>query len=98
SGARTAQPNTDIGSVASGQRAGSLAGPQQGKQEKQTAPGITVAGQVKTYVPVTNAMLRNPDPADCLMIRHDYKANYYSPLNQITAQNVNELRLVWSWA
>ena len=43
-------------------------------------------------------MLRNPDPADWLMIRHDYKATYYSPLNQITAQNVNDLQLVWSWA
>ena len=32
------------------------------------------------------------------MIRHDYKATYYSPLNQITTQNVNGLRLVWSWA
>ena len=59
---------------------------------------VTVTGEVKNYVPVTDAMLRNPDPSDWLMIRRDYKANYYSPLNQITAQNVNELRLVWSWA
>ena len=57
-----------------------------------------MAGEVKNYVPVTDAMLRNPDPADWLMIRRDYKANYYSPLNQITTQNVNDLRLVWSWA
>jgi alcohol dehydrogenase (cytochrome c) len=57
-----------------------------------------VAGEVKNFVPVTNAMLRNPDPGDWLMIRRDYHATYYSPLNQITAQNVNELRLVWSWA
>ena len=53
---------------------------------------------MKNYVPVTDAMLRNPDPADWLMIRRDYKASYYSPLNQITAKNVNELHLVWSWA
>ena len=32
------------------------------------------------------------------MIRRDYKANSFSPLNQITTQNVNDLRLVWSWA
>ena len=57
-----------------------------------------MAGEVKNYVPVTDAMLRNPDPGDWLMIRRDYKATYYSPLNQITAQNVNDLRLVWSWA
>jgi alcohol dehydrogenase (cytochrome c) len=97
-----------IGGVASGQRAAYLQPgaatppiPQQGKQDKQAtqAPrGITVKGEVKNYVPVTDAMLRNPDPGDWLMIRRDYKANYYSPLNQITAQNANDLRLVWSWA
>ena len=47
---------------------------------------------------VTDAMLRNPDPGDWLMLRRDYKATYYSPLNQITVQNVNDLHLVWSWA
>lgn len=97
-----------IGAVASGQRAAYLlpgAAPppaaQPGNQDKPGggAPrGITVAGEVKNYVPVTTAMLRNPDPGDWLMIRRDYKATSYSPLSQITAQNVNELRLVWSWA
>ena len=53
---------------------------------------------MKNYVPVTDAMLRNPDPADWLMIRRDYQASSFSPLNQITTQNVNDLRLVWSWA
>jgi alcohol dehydrogenase (cytochrome c) len=70
----------------------------QAKQEKQLPRGITVEGEVKNYVPVTDAMLRNPDPADWLMIRRDYKASSFSPLNQVTAQNVNDLRLVWSWA
>jgi alcohol dehydrogenase (cytochrome c) len=70
----------------------------QAKQEKEAPRGITVEGEVKNYVPVTDAMLRNADPADWLMIRRDYKANSYSTLNQITAQNVGELRLVWSWA
>ena len=48
--------------------------------------GITVDGEVKNFVPVTDAMLRNPDPADWLMIRRDYHASNYSPLNQITAR------------
>src|SRR5689334_8701588 len=103
-----------IRSVASGQRAAYLqtgGGPlgstatqnnakqaKQAKQEKQAPRGITVEGEVKNYVPVTDAMLRNPDPADWLMIRRDYKANSFSPLNQISTQNVNDLRLVWSWA
>jgi alcohol dehydrogenase (cytochrome c) len=106
--ALTATSNVAIGSVASGQRAPYLqsrsapppaAQPaRQTKQGKGTPRGITVPGEVKNYVPVTDAMLRNPDPADWLMIRRDYKANYYSTLNQITTQNVNDLRLVWSWA
>jgi alcohol dehydrogenase (cytochrome c) len=97
-----------IRAVASGQRAAYLlpgapapAAVQQASQDKpgpQAPRGITVAGEVKNYVPVTNAMLRNPDAGDWLMIRRDYKATSYSPLNQITARNVNELRLVWSWA
>ena len=65
---------------------------------RQTPRGITVAGAVKNFVSVTDAMLRNPDPGDWLMIRRDYKATYYSPLNQITAQNVAGLHLAWSWS
>lgn len=66
----------------------------------QTTPGrgLTVTGQVKNYPPVTEAMLRNPDPADWLMIRRDYHASSYSPLTQINAGNVKNLRLVWEWS
>jgi alcohol dehydrogenase (cytochrome c) len=67
-------------------------------QARQAPRGITVAGEVKNYVPVTDAMLRSPDAGDWLMIRRDYKATDYSPLNQITTANVNQLHLVWSWA
>ena len=49
-------------------------------------------------MPVTDAMLRNPDPADWLMIRRDYHASNYSPLKQITADNVKDLQLEWIWA
>ncbi len=112
--ALTSTSMVTIRSVASGQRAAYLqtgGGPaavqakqdnakqaKQGKQEAQTPRGITVAGEVKNYVPVTDAMLRNPDAADWLMIRRDYKASSFSTLNQISAQNVNDLRLVWSWS
>ncbi len=60
--------------------------------------GLTVTGQVKNYEPVTDAMLRNPDPGDWLMIRRDYHASSYSPLAQINTGNVKNLRLVWEWA
>jgi alcohol dehydrogenase (cytochrome c) len=68
--------------------------------QQQTTParGLTVTGQIKNYVPVTDAMLRNPDPGDWLMIRRDYRASSYSPLAQINAGNVKNLRLVWEWA
>jgi len=45
---------------------------------------VTIAGEVKDYVPVTDAMLKKQDPGDWLMIRRDYSASDYSPLNQIT--------------
>ena len=104
-----ADSRISIRSVASGQRAayltpGAAAEPvalvaQPAINQARQAPrGITVEGEVKNYVPVTDAMLRNPDPGDWLMIRRDYKATDYSPLNQITAKNVNDLHLVWSWA
>jgi alcohol dehydrogenase (cytochrome c) len=60
--------------------------------------GVTVAGEVKNYVPVTDEMLRNPDPGDWLMARRNYQGWSYSPLAQITRDNVKDLQLVWMWA
>jgi alcohol dehydrogenase (cytochrome c) len=59
--------------------------------------GVTVAGEVKNYVPVTDAMLRNPDPGDWLMARRNYQAWSYSPLNEITRGNAKDLKLAWVW-
>ena len=69
-----------------------------GKQGPAEVRGLVTKGEVRNYTPVTDAMLRNPDPADWLMIRHDYKATNYSTLNQINADNVADLRLQWVWA
>ncbi len=60
--------------------------------------GLTVAGKVANYRPVTDAMLKSPPPGDWLMIRRNYQAWSNSPLKQITPANVKKLRLVWSWA
>jgi len=60
--------------------------------------GLTLEGQIRNYTPVTDAMLKNPDPADWLMIRRNYQAWSYSPLSQITTGNAKNLQLVWSWA
>ncbi|MGD0966076.1 MAG: PQQ-binding-like beta-propeller repeat protein [Candidatus Acidiferrales bacterium] len=60
--------------------------------------GVTVEGQVKNYVPVTDEMLLRPDPSDWLMIRGNYQAWNHSALNQITRNNVGEMKLAWVWA
>jgi alcohol dehydrogenase (cytochrome c) len=66
---------------------------------RASAPkGITVSGQLKNYVPVTNETLRNPNPADWLMARGNYQSWSYSPLTEITSANVKRLQLVWVWA
>ena len=60
--------------------------------------GLSVAGEVKKFVAVTDAMLRRPDPADWLMFRGNYQAWSYSALKEITAANVADLELAWVWA
>jgi len=57
--------------------------------------GLTVTGEVPNYVPVTDEMLRKVPDGDWLMIRRDYSASDYSPLNQITPANVKDLQLVY---
>ena len=47
-------------------------------------------------VPVTDAMLQGPDPADWLMWRRTLDGWGYSPLDAIDRGNVGELRMVWS--
>jgi alcohol dehydrogenase (cytochrome c) len=60
--------------------------------------GVTVQGEVKNYVPVTAAMLRNPPAEDWLIFGRNYQRHSYSPLNQITRDNVKNLQLKWTWA
>src|SRR5437667_2469203 len=47
-----------------------------------------------TFVPVTDAMLENPDHADWLMWRRTLNSWGYSPLDQINATNVRNRRMV----
>ena len=60
--------------------------------------GVTVAGTVPDYRPVTDAMLRTPPDGDWLMVRRNYEGWSHSPLDEITTANVGELRLAWAWA
>jgi alcohol dehydrogenase (cytochrome c) len=59
--------------------------------------GVIVEGTVPSFTPVTDAMLRNPDAEDWLMLRRDYSATSYSPLTEITPENAPQLRLAWIW-
>ena len=49
------------------------------------------------FVPVTDAMLQNPDPAEWLNWRRTLDSWGYSPLDEINTENVHQLQLVWSW-
>lgn len=94
-----------IGSVSNGQMPAALlqtlndpASDQAGLSTQAGPKGHSVKGTVKNFRPVTDAMLRNPDPGDWLMTRRNYQAWSYSPLVQVTAANVKDLRLKWVWA
>src|SRR5438094_7411966 len=57
----------------------------------------SIAQQSTTsFVPVTDAMLENPDPADWLMWRRTLNSWGYSPLDQINRTNIRNLRMVWT--
>ena len=59
--------------------------------------GVTAPGTIEGFVPVTDAMLRNPPQDDWLMVRGGYRGWSYSPLGSITTTNVGDLELMWSW-
>ena len=63
-----------------------------------TKLGLLVKGDIKNYVPVTDAMLRNPPDGEWLMFRRNYQGWSYSPLKQINTENVSKLQLKWMWS
>jgi PQQ-dependent dehydrogenase (methanol/ethanol family) len=48
------------------------------------------------FIPVTDSMLQDPDPADWLMWRRTLNSWGYSPLDEVNHENVSSLELVWS--
>ncbi len=54
--------------------------------------------QLQAFVPVTDEMLRQPEPENWISFRNGYNLWGYSPLDQIDDDSVSELRLVWSRA
>jgi alcohol dehydrogenase (cytochrome c) len=93
----TGQPSAAAAAAASQPPTASAAAA--GRPAAAPAPrGLTVAGTVKSYTPVTDAMLRTPPPGDWLMARRNYQGWSYSPLADINRGNVGNLRLAWVWA
>jgi len=60
--------------------------------------GSAVRAQVSEFVPVTDEMLKAPDAANWLTWRRDSGARGFSPSTKINSQNVQNLKLAWSWA
>ena len=77
---------------------GAGTGSGQGRGGAAAIRGVTIRGEVKNFVPVTPEMLKNPPAEDWLIFRRNYLGWSYSPLNQITRDNVQDLKLAWVWA
>lgn len=60
------------------------------------ALGASAQTGAREFVPVTDAMLKNPAPGDWLMWRRTLNGWGYSPLVEIDKRNVGTLREVWS--
>ena len=60
--------------------------------------GAASAGQIGSYSTVTQQRLENPEPGNWLLYRRTYDGHGYSPLHQITADNVRDLAPVWTFS
>jgi alcohol dehydrogenase (cytochrome c) len=92
----TADTDVKIGNVANGQIPAGLA--RIGEAPPLARSGLTIAGRLPHYTPVTDAMLDHPADSDWLMFRRNYQGWSFSPLRQIDAGNVRTLQLKWAWA
>ena len=61
------------------------------------APMVATAA-LPPYAPVTDQRLDKPEPHNWLSYRGNYAGWGYSPLSQITSENVGKLTLAWSYA
>src|SRR5215469_7433571 len=66
--------------------------------QQQQAPAGPMPPVLRNYQPVTWDRLKNPEADNWLMIRRTYDGWGYSPLNQITTQNVSRLQPVWGFS
>ena len=64
------------------------------------APAALQAAEFKMsdYKPVTEDRMKSPEPENWLLTKGNYEGWSYTPLDQITTENVSKLRPVWSAA
>ncbi|WP_085316846.1 methanol/ethanol family PQQ-dependent dehydrogenase [Derxia lacustris] len=62
------------------------------------AGAVTAHAALPAYSSVTDARLRNPEPANWLMYRGNYGGWGYSPLKGINSGNVGKLTLAWAYS
>ena len=63
-----------------------------------TTFAVPAASQAPAVAPITDALLADPPPESWLNWRRTRDGWGHSPLDQITRDNVGDLRMVWSWA
>ena len=66
-----------------------------GQAPQPPTPPVPMPAALRNYQPVTAERLKNPESTNWLMIRRTYDGWGYSPLDQITPDNVKGLRPVW---
>ena len=70
-----------------------------GAAQRGPAPAQPVVPDLlQDFVPVTDEMLLHPQPENWISFRNGYNLWGYSSLDQISADNVDQVRLVWSRA
>ncbi len=62
---------------------------------QDSAPAAPIPEVLRNYQPVTAERLLHPEDGNWLSIRRTYDGWGYSPLDQITRDNVNKLQPVW---
>lgn len=77
----------------------------QDAQDPEDAAGHVAGGASEvqasfqgTYTPVTDERLLEPEPENWLMYKRTYDLQGYSPLDQVTAENVDDLVPVWTFS
>ena len=60
-------------------------------------PVVDIESPLDDFITVSDASITEPPEGDWLTWRRSYDGHGFSPIDQINARNVDELRLAWSW-